>query len=82
VGKPHGRRPLARPTRRWEDNIKVDITYMGWKDMGLDRSGSGKRQVAGSCEFSNETSGYIKGGKFFVLSEDLLASQEGPRSIQ
>jgi hypothetical protein len=23
VGKPEGRRPLGRPTRRWEDNIKM-----------------------------------------------------------
>jgi hypothetical protein len=25
VGKPEGRRPLGRPRRRWEDNIKVDL---------------------------------------------------------
>jgi hypothetical protein len=25
VGKPEGRRPLGRPKRRWEDNIKLDI---------------------------------------------------------
>jgi hypothetical protein len=25
VGKPEGRRPLARPRRRWEDNNKMDI---------------------------------------------------------
>jgi hypothetical protein len=25
VGKPDGRRPLERPSRRWEDNIKMDI---------------------------------------------------------
>jgi hypothetical protein len=25
VGKPEGRRPLRRPRRRWEDNIKVDL---------------------------------------------------------
>jgi hypothetical protein len=25
VGKPEGRRPLERPRRRWEDNIKMDI---------------------------------------------------------
>jgi hypothetical protein len=24
VGKPEGRRPLGRPRRRWEDNIKMD----------------------------------------------------------
>jgi hypothetical protein len=25
VGKPEGRRPLGRPKRRWEDNIKMDL---------------------------------------------------------
>jgi hypothetical protein len=25
VGKPEGKRPLARPRRRWEDNIKMDL---------------------------------------------------------
>jgi hypothetical protein len=25
VGKPERRRPLGRPTHRWEDNIKIDL---------------------------------------------------------
>jgi hypothetical protein len=25
VGKPEGGRPLGRPRRRWEDNIKMDL---------------------------------------------------------
>jgi hypothetical protein len=25
VGKPEGKRPLGRPTRRWEDNIKINL---------------------------------------------------------
>jgi hypothetical protein len=25
VGKPDGKRPLGRPKRRWEDNIKMDL---------------------------------------------------------
>jgi hypothetical protein len=29
VGKPEGRRPLGRPRRRWEDNIKVDLQEVG-----------------------------------------------------
>jgi hypothetical protein len=33
VGRPEGRRPLGRPRRRWEDNIKRDIREVGWKDM-------------------------------------------------
>jgi hypothetical protein len=30
VGKPEGKRPLGRPRRRWEDNIKMDSQEVGW----------------------------------------------------
>jgi hypothetical protein len=30
VGKPEERRPLGRPRRRWEDNIKVDFGEIGF----------------------------------------------------
>jgi hypothetical protein len=30
VGRPEGRRPLVRPRRRWEDNIKMDLQVVGW----------------------------------------------------
>ena len=29
VGKPEGKRPLGRPIRRWEDNIKMDLQEVG-----------------------------------------------------
>jgi hypothetical protein len=29
VGKPKGKRPLGRPRRRWEDNIKMDVQEVG-----------------------------------------------------
>ena len=29
VGKPEGKRPLGRPRRRWEDNIKIDLQEVG-----------------------------------------------------
>jgi hypothetical protein len=31
VGRPEGRRPLGRPRRRWEDNIKIDLQEVGWE---------------------------------------------------
>jgi hypothetical protein len=42
VGRPEGRRPLGRPRRRWEDNIKMDLMEMGfgdvdWIDLAQDR---------------------------------------------
>jgi hypothetical protein len=30
VGRPEVRRPLGRPRRRWEDNIKMDLQEVGW----------------------------------------------------
>jgi hypothetical protein len=30
VVKTEGRRPLGRPMRRWEDNIKMDFQEVGW----------------------------------------------------
>jgi hypothetical protein len=33
VGKPEGKRPLGRPSRRWVDNIKMDLTQSGWDGM-------------------------------------------------
>jgi hypothetical protein len=42
VGKPEGRRPLGRPRRRWEDNIKMDLQAVGgdcgdWMELAQDR---------------------------------------------
>ena len=42
VGKPEGKRPLGRPRRRWEDNIKKDLQEVGggcgdWMELAQDR---------------------------------------------
>ena len=29
MGKPEGKKPLGRPRRRWEDNIKKDLQEVG-----------------------------------------------------
>ena len=31
MGKPEGKRPLGRPRRRWENNIKIDLQEVGWE---------------------------------------------------
>jgi hypothetical protein len=41
-GKPEGKGPLARPRRKWEDNIKVDLQEVGcggmdWTELVQDR---------------------------------------------
>jgi hypothetical protein len=33
VGMPEGKRPLGRPRRRWEDNIRMDRREIGWVGM-------------------------------------------------
>jgi len=33
VGKHEGKRPLGRPSHRWEDNFKMDLQEVGWGDM-------------------------------------------------
>jgi hypothetical protein len=30
VGKPERKRPLGIPRRRWMDNIKMDLSEIGW----------------------------------------------------
>jgi hypothetical protein len=30
VVKPEVKRPLRRPTHRWEENIKMDLQKLGW----------------------------------------------------
>jgi hypothetical protein len=33
VGRPEGRRPLGRPRRKWEDNIKMNLREIGFGDV-------------------------------------------------
>jgi len=42
VGKPRGKRPLGRPRRRWEDNIRMYLREVGcgcvdWVELAQDR---------------------------------------------
>jgi hypothetical protein len=34
VVKPEGKRPLGRPRRRWEDNIRLDLREIGREVVG------------------------------------------------
>ena len=42
IGKPEGKRPMGRPRRRLEDNIKMDLQEVGgssgdWMELAQDR---------------------------------------------
>jgi len=46
VGKPKGKRPLGRPTRRWEDIITMYLREVGcggmeWIEVAQDKAGGG-----------------------------------------
>jgi len=56
VGKPGEKRPLGRPRRRCEDNIKMDLQEV--RCVGA-RSGYSWLRI-GICECGNEPSGSIK----------------------
>jgi hypothetical protein len=60
VGKPEERRPVGRPRRRWEDNIRMDLRdvkcgFVDWMELA---------QVSCACECGDEPSGSIKCGEF------------------
>jgi hypothetical protein len=62
VGKPVGKKQLARPKHRWKDNIKMDLQEVGWGAwtglIGL-RKGTGGRHL----KHSNKPVGSIKNRK-------------------
>ena len=42
VGKPKGKKPLGRPSRRWKDNVTMDLHEVGcggmdWIELAQDR---------------------------------------------
>jgi hypothetical protein len=53
VGSPEGRRPLGRPRRRLEDNIKIDLREIGIDETNWIRLTQDRVQW-GFCEHGNE----------------------------
>jgi hypothetical protein len=55
VGKPEGKRPLGRPRRRWENNIKMDPQKVGggggrgdWMELAQNRDRWRPRALVGT----------------------------------
>jgi len=64
VGKSEGKRPLVRPRRGWEDNIKMDLQEVGcggvdWIEMAQDRD-----RWRALVNAVMNLRGYIKCGEF------------------
>ena len=64
VRKPERNRPLGRPRRRWEYNIKMDHQEVGRGGTDCIELAQDIKQAAGTCEFGNELSGSINGEEF------------------
>ena len=77
VGKPEGKRPLGRPSRRWEDNIKMDLQEVlggrgDWMELAQDRD-----RWPGTCGYGEGLSGSVNAGNFLTSCKVYwLASQE------
>jgi hypothetical protein len=76
VGKPEGKRPLGRPRRRWEDNIKMDLQEVGlgcgdWKESAQDRDRW--RAIVGTVKNLRVPKNL---GNFLTSCKDCLSSQE------
>jgi hypothetical protein len=56
VGKPEGKRPLGRPTLRWENGIRMDHMEIGWGG-GVDPTGLGYGPMVDCCEYGDKPSG-------------------------
>jgi hypothetical protein len=80
VGKPEGERPLGRPRRRWEDNMKMDLQDVGrgrgdWMELAQDKD----RWLA----LVGTVRGSINAGNFLTSCKVYwLASQEGLCSME
>jgi hypothetical protein len=59
VGKQEGKRPLGRPRRRWNDNIKMDLGEIVWDGIHWINLAQDWDQWR-ARDHSNETLGSIK----------------------
>ena len=81
VRKPEGKRPLGRPRRRWEDNIKMDLQDVGcsgmdWIELAQDRD-RWRALVTAVMNFR-----FHKMRGISWLATNRLASQEGLCSME
>jgi hypothetical protein len=56
MGKPEGKRPLGRPRRRWDKEIRMDLREIGWENVGWIQLAQDRDRWR-SCECGYEPSG-------------------------
>jgi hypothetical protein len=54
VGKSQGKRPLGRPRRRREGNIRIDLREIGWEGVDSMYLDQGRDQWRAVCKRGNE----------------------------
>ena len=59
---PTGKRPLGRPTRRWEDNIRTDLNEIGINTRNWADSSQNRDHWESPCECGIEPLGSISYG--------------------
>ena len=64
VGKPDGKRPLGRPRRRWENNIKMDLQEVGFEGMDQIELAQDRDRWRALVNYGNEPPGSIKCSEF------------------
>jgi hypothetical protein len=64
VGKPERRRPIERPRRRWEDNIKMYLQEVGCGDMDWLELAQDRDNWRAVVNVVMKPSGSIKCGEF------------------
>jgi hypothetical protein len=65
VEKPEEKRPLGRPTSKWEDNIEMDLRETEWGGMDWIHLAQNRNHMEGSFEHGNEPPGSIKFWEIF-----------------
>ena len=66
VWKPEGKRPLGRPRRRWEDNVKMDLQEVGGGCGDCMELAQDRDRRRGTCEYGEEPSCSKNAGNFLT----------------
>ncbi|KAJ4444752.1 hypothetical protein ANN_06549 [Periplaneta americana] len=70
VGRPEEKRPLGRPRRRWEDNIKMDLREVGYDDKDWINLAQDRDLWRAYVRTGMNLRGFLKASKLFESEED------------